>query len=85
MKFKYCPKCGSMSFVKQLGNDKCVKCNFVGIMSEGAMDEINAFQKSLKSGKNNFVNTNPKPGNLNYLKEKMNSLKGKSTDDFEIL
>ncbi len=84
MKFKYCPDCGSMSFTQQLGKDKCIKCGFVGIMKEGAMNEINDFQKKLKS-KASFSEDKPKPVAQSSLKAKLDSLKGKKTDDYEIL
>lgn len=89
MKHKYCPSCGSMD-IKNLSNgmEECVRCKFRGEFREGAMDEINSFRKSLKSGLGSAVsglNKAAPSGSPSALKDKLNSLKGKKTDDFEIL
>jgi hypothetical protein len=90
MKFKYCPQCGSMDIkVNALRQETCERCRYTGPMNEGAMDEINRFQKNLKSGSRGNLNKTEffpkKEDSSSQLKEKMKSLKGKSTDDFEII
>ncbi len=90
MKFKYCPQCGSMDIkVNALKQETCERCRYSGSMNEGAMDEINRFQKSLKSGARGNLNKNEflsqKIDSASQLKEKMKSLKGRTTDDFEII
>ena len=95
MKMKYCPNCAGISIRKNdVGMDACVKCHYSGTMNEGAIDEINSFVTRLKNGSESrptqatrysekkLRDGSPTP---NLLKEKLKSLKGKSTDDYEFL
>lgn len=85
MKFKHCLQCGSMGFTKKMNREICAKCGSDSI-GEGAMDEINKLQKSLKSGVRPAAPyVPPKEGTLSQLKEKMTAMRGKKTDDFEVL
>jgi len=75
------------------GTTECARCHFLGEFREGSMDEINEFQKTHKSvfSGQGALNTasaavkGPAPSGNTELKNKLNSLKGKKTDDFEIL
>lgn len=90
MKMQYCPNCARMDFKRTAsGQLECVHCRFVGEPREGAMDEINAYKRSLKSG--GTLNAPATSGGINQnltpsaLREKLSSRKGKKTNDFEIL
>lgn len=86
---KYCPQCARMD-LKRLpdGDFQCAWCKFKGTPREGAMDEINSYKQSIKSG-GSPVMTGPGIKNPeispSMLKQKLESLKGKKTDDFEIM
>ena len=86
MKMQYCSACASID-LKQLpsGLYECPRCKFVGKALEGSMDEINAFKTSLKRRSSEPVISPPLSQSKNEFKEKLDSLKGKKTDDFEIL
>ena len=86
---KYCPQCARMD-LKRLpdGDFQCAWCKFKGTPREGAMDEINAYKTNIKSGgapampMGSGIKTDISPSQL---KQKLDSLKGKKTEDFEIL
>ena len=90
---KYCPSCASLDIKKlATGTEECERCHFRGNFKEGAMDEINAFKKSLKgsipqSPQGSAAPQSPTAGAVGSqaLKDKLKSLKGKKTDDFEII
>ncbi len=92
MKHRYCPSCGSLDMKRLInGAEECLRCRFKGEFREGSMDEINSFRKGLKSSgtavsapsKGREAGIGPATGT--QLKQKLDSLKGKKTDDFEIL
>ncbi|HLC78897.1 MAG TPA: hypothetical protein VJG83_00565 [archaeon] len=91
MMHKYCPSCGSLDTKKlENGMEECSRCNFRGEMREGGMDQINALKRSIKaSGSAPKTTLSSKPESEiktnSQLKNKLNSLKGKKTDDFEII
>ncbi|MFH0954704.1 MAG: hypothetical protein V1777_01215 [Candidatus Micrarchaeota archaeon] len=91
MKMKYCPQCARMDMKRlQTGDHECIWCHYQGTPREGAIDEINAYKRNIKSGTcpaitpsaGTGIKTDISPGQL---KQKLDSLKGKKTDDFEIL
>lgn len=93
MKFKYCPQCAAID-MKRLpnGTEECIRCHYVGTVMEGAMHEINAYKQQLKSGAVRTMAADSKDTSSSELglsqarmQEKLKSLKGKKTEDFEIL
>jgi len=50
LKLKYCPQCAGFDIAKSLNGERCRRCNYVGTMREGSIDEINSFKKNLKGG-----------------------------------
>lgn len=50
MKLKYCPQCAGFDVAKSLNGERCRRCNYVGTMKEGSIDEINSFKKGLRGG-----------------------------------
>lgn len=50
LKLKYCPQCAGFDLAKSLNSERCRRCNYVGAMREGSIDEINSFKKSIKGG-----------------------------------
>jgi len=93
MMHKFCPSCGSLDMKRLIsGTEECVRCKFRGEFREGSMDEIDAFRKSKRpaaaavSNPNAGQSTNPNaPRTTNALKEKLAAMKGRKTDDFEII
>lgn len=97
MKLKFCPSCASLDFGKdeRSGLPKCTRCGYTGKMDEGTIDEINSHKKFLKSGgKPNYDayevykldQSNAEiTENQEKEKEKLKSLKGKSTPNYEFL
>lgn len=86
MLHKYCPGCGSLDFRMENGLPICIRCGYKGKFNEGGMDEINDFQRSLKArGHQTQMPTEKKVPTNAELKKKLDSLKGKKTDDFEII
>ena len=91
MKFRFCPKCGAVD-MKRLpnGSEECNRCHYVGTAREGAMHEINTYRQQLKHG-----STSPLPPSepsssqskvsQAEIQQRLKALKGKSSDDFEIL
>jgi hypothetical protein len=74
------------------GSEECIRCHFVGTAREGAMNEINAYKQQVKSGAVRAppsMPAEPQKGlvglSQSSQEQKLKSLKGKSTDDFEIL
>ena len=89
MKHRFCPSCGSLD-MKRLptGMEECLRCKYRGEFKEGSMDEINAFRKSAKASAQSAQQGNIQPPlqkGPSALKEKLSSLKGKKTDEFEIM
>ncbi|MEK6957354.1 MAG: hypothetical protein AABW99_00005 [archaeon] len=93
MKMRFCPQCASLS-LSQIGNGEieCTVCHYKGVAAEGSMDEMNALKKSFDRIKLKTVDFAPKKisGNEllkkeNELGEKLKSMKGRKSDDFEIL
>ncbi len=95
MKHKFCPQCGSLDSKRLVsGMEECLRCKFKGDFKEGSMDEINAFRKSKRPAPEPAASSSagepkqtfrPQLGTSNKeLKEKLKSLKGKSTGDYEI-
>lgn len=86
MLHKYCPSCASLD-IRIVGNgiEECGKCRHRGDFREGAMDEINSFKKSLGRGIPDAQPGQGKQSAREGLKARLNPLKGKKTDDFEIL
>ncbi len=90
MKIKFCPQCAGIDIrALPTARDQCLKCKYIGEMKEGGMDEINSYKKSLKagiqpplSGKQASPQNSP---SSQQLRERLNSLKGKSTGDVEFL
>ncbi len=92
MKLKYCPQCAGFDVAKSLGAERCRRCNYVGSMKEGSIDEINSFKKNLKGGSSQTSILRP-PKELNganavsdvSLKEKIKKRPElQSNDDWEI-
>ncbi len=92
MKFKYCPQCAAID-MKRLanGSEECIRCHYIGTPREGPMNEINAYKQQIKSGATRAPPSEAGPqkglvGLSNSSQEqKLKSLKGKRTEDFEIL
>jgi len=89
MKFPYCPNCFSANMKQLSGSEyKCNKCSFKGKTDIATLEEINAFTKKANVNRKPLVDySNPKESTIkngNELKEKLKSLKGKSSEDFEI-
>lgn len=89
MKFKYCPNCAGVD-LKQLpnGTEECLRCHFIGVFREGAMNEINAYKKQLDSEKSP-LQAEPKINLEKQVKDdklqnRLESLKGRKTSDCEI-
>ena len=96
MKHIYCPTCGSLDSKRlAIGGMECLRCKFKGVFREGSMDEINAFRKAMRpavsSGNSEIMMPKSPSGEPRQvpsnaeLREKLKSLKGKKTDDFEII
>ena len=94
MKHKFCPSCGSLDMKRLVtGMEECIRCKYRGEFKEGSMDEINTFRKSHKpslspSSSSTVVQhgaSQQAPKNHSALKDRLNSLKGRKTDDFEII
>lgn len=47
MKFKYCPKCGSMELNDLYVERDCPTCGYFGKAIEGAMDDLNALKRKI--------------------------------------
>ena len=88
--YKYCPACFSLDlkFDPASGDHKCLKCNYVGIAKQDAIDVINEMRKSKKVGGANFVESSatPKPkfDDGRSLTDKIKSKPGASKD-FELV
>ena len=95
MQLTYCPKCAGIDLGtdSDTGMKKCKRCGYFGKMNEGAMDEINSHKLKLNrsiGSSETFVNepVEMPPSSettQNQLKERLKSLKGKKTDNFEFL
>ena len=93
MMHKYCPQCGSLDSKRLVtGMEECLRCKFRGDFREGSMDQINSLRKAKSpapepvSSPGSQQSFKPALGTSNKeLKEKLKALKGKSTDDFEII
>ncbi|MDD5163687.1 MAG: hypothetical protein PHD95_05790 [Candidatus ainarchaeum sp.] len=87
---KFCPNCAGMEiFRNNSGIDQCRRCNFIGEMREGGIDEINAVRKRIMITKNQPAaetkpseKTNPLITNRE-LNQRLEKLKEKKSDDFE--
>lgn len=92
MKFKYCPQCAAID-MKRLANssEECLRCHYIGTAREGAMNEINAYKQQVKSGAVRAPPSEARPQkglvglSQSSQEKKVKALKGKSTEDFEIL
>ena len=89
MKMKYCPQCGAVDMkALKTGLFECERCKYVGEPKEGGMDEINRLRTAMKYGSSSKANPSGdslKQGSSNELKEKLQSMKGRKSEDFEIL
>ena len=88
MMHRYCPSCGSLDLKRlAMGGEECTRCKFRGEAKEGSMDEIDAFRKSKRpliapsAQRQDVSGQKISPP----LKDRLAALKGKKTDDFEII
>ncbi|MDO8428406.1 MAG: hypothetical protein Q7S92_04280 [Candidatus Diapherotrites archaeon] len=89
MQFKYCPECAGLENRKlKNGLEECLKCGYSGSMNTGPMDEVNAVKKKLGNKpitRRQFNVGDHKDLTPNQLKEKLEALKGKKSDEVEFL
>ena len=94
MRLKYCPNCAGIGTMQEKdGTFRCWRCNFAGTPGDGAVDEINALVRHLKSSAdpaNPQCQQAQRPGAASGQQARqqgggLQRLKGKKTDDFEFL
>ena len=97
MKMKYCPHCAGMDIFKNSsGIEQCRRCNFIGEMREGSVDEINSAKKRILLARSQNIpvssapaSENPRPSPVpptitnKELRERLEKLQEKKKQEFE--
>ena len=89
MQFKYCPECAGLESRKlKNGVEKWQKGGYSGPMNTGPIDEVNTVKKKLGNKpitRRQFNVGDHKDLTPNQLKEKLEALKGKKSEEVEFL